>query len=76
VREEQRAKIPWPDARRGERAPERRQRARRPGVDERDAARIVEHRGGDDSGNVLEMEIGERDAGGECLHRGIIAPVR
>ena len=44
------------------RTAKRRQRARRAGIDERDAARAVEHRGRDDPWAALEIQIDERDA--------------
>ena len=51
-----------------ERGAQRRQRARRPGIDERHAARTVEDDGRDDARHAEEVEVEIRQAGRECDH--------
>jgi hypothetical protein len=62
VREQHRPEIGDRETRAGQRGAQRRQRARRPGIDDRRAARPVHDDGRDDARDAEKIEIEVREA--------------
>ena len=68
VRQQHRRHVAHRDAGRGQRRPQPRQRARRPGIDQRDAARAVDDGRRDDARQLHEVEIEIGETGCESDH--------